>query len=88
MNGINNLQHESQDYSSGQASMLINGMIDNCIDQIESSMDTEENKEGNSIGEQLEFINNLQNQITSDTGYGDDLNRDQCQESHSHENCK
>ena len=59
MNEIADLQPESKDHSSGQASMLINGMIDNCIDQIESSLDAQESKEGNSIGEQLEFINNL-----------------------------
>ena len=52
-NGMGDFHIETQDLSSGQANLLINGMIDNCIDQIENSLDNRETKEADSIGEQL-----------------------------------
>ena len=52
-NGMGDFHIETQDLSSGQANLLINGMIDNCIDQIENSLDNRESKEADSIGEQL-----------------------------------
>lgn len=85
MKDIANIQLESQDLSSGQASMLINGMIDNCIDQIESSLDSRENKEADSIGEQLQFINTLQSQITSQIS---EVAGKKSKGHHSHDNCK